>query len=1314
MKKLVHKVFGAILALFAMSALAAQNRKIDVWDFGGVQQSGANNHISVADIDRLENLPVGGKYAEAGNLPPFGDLTVNVVANDRAYYDGKKNYGTQGYSSFTFDDGYTSNGIYYCNGTGGNNRRCLTLKNVRAGDIVTFYARLSAAADTDIHFSTVGDDGNVTTDQDEVALINAESKRYSYIATKSGTYRIWTDKKAGKPVYYRVVRTPAVEVSGTLSDFNGTPSSLKFVVKDSNKELEAKITGSSYRVNLPAGNVFTAILSGINGYGINADTRVVDLSNATAGSSQRINLTVAESILYKASGKITGIDANYDSSKLSVVMNPPAGSVYQPVEMTISGSAGNFTYEGKLEPMVSYTATLLGVNDYEIKAGDKLELSNDVTQDIQVALKPTYDVNGKFFGETSLLPKEISFKNMEDEYVYKGAISKDSYSVKLRDGAYEVLCETEKTKTINHIIVAGKTVSKDVKMSLKDKTLASLKLKKDLKVGPKAEYKTVGAAIKAATAMNPKSEKDRITIHIAPGVYREQLFINVPYITLKNDSPNQEVKLTWYYGIGYNYYSADADGWYDEDLAYDKFEKHPVAKWGGATYIQPYATGFRAEGITFETSFNKYITDEEIADGVKSDGSVPERKINSDVRSKPLTERSAAILIEAVRTEFFNCKFLGSQDTLYTGYNSAAQKAENNPYANESLRSYFRNCHIEGNTDFIFGDGDVVFENCEITFAGYTTEGVSGGYYTAARTTSKKGYLFYNCVLNSDQNYFVGQGYLGRPWGKDARVAFVNSLIGTSGIINLQGWTQMSGNKPENAHFKEFGTIEDGEAVDTDYRTSGTVLTSADGYTPEAFLGDWTPSYSTAQVVKPKSFFAKIIQFFKNLFGGKSGKVKFDKKPSFTTDDDINTPYPGHTITLHYSLGKDEFEDISEISWYSVNEDGSEILLKQSAGFADRTYLLTKDEQNTYIKAVVTPKVRNGASGEPVEIKLEAKVKEGYAAPAKAAADRPRTAGAVNVFLAGDSTVMDYSANGIWTGGKVRSEGAWGEYLQTFFNNSVAIQNYAQGGRSTRNFINEGSLKKIEDKIGKGDYLFIQFGHNDCHNEAGYLEDRYVPLGKADSKGIYPSTEGKKIDTPASYVSKYGPQFYGWKGGTYKWYLKQYVEVAKKAGATPVLVTPVSRLYYNADGTIRPHHDSTDASTEKDGTFLTENNAYCEAVRQVAKEEKVLLIDGFEITKKFYEDAWKVSGDDSVARKLMFPGDSTHNNKLGGFVLAGEFAKAIKKQIPELGKNIVKPAKVLGENADGANLFTVDSSSKFICDDEYWTTYEQKVIDSIK
>ena len=299
----------------------------------------------------------------------------------------------------------------------------------------------------------------------------------------------------------------------------------------------------------------------------------------------------------------------------------------------------------------------------------------------------------------------------------------------------------------------------------------------------------------------------------------------------------------------------------------------------------------------------------------------------------------------------------------------------------------------------------------------------------------------------------------------------------------------------------------------------------------------------------------------------------------------------------------------------------------------------------------------------------------------------------------------------MWSAGQTRNEGAWGEFLQNWFNNGVAVQNYANGGRSARNFINEGSLEKIAENIGKGDYLFIQFGHNDCSNSAGYLEDRYVPLGKPDAKGVYPASEGKKVKTPDSYKSKYGDTFYSYDcGGTYKWYLKQYIEAARKAGATPVLVTPVSRLYFEADGKIRPHHDSTDTTTK---TQVTSNNAYVEAVRQLAKEENVALIDGFEITKSLYEKAYADKGDDSTARELMAQGESTHNNKLGGFVIAGEFASAIKTSIPALGKNIAKPAKAIGENNDGEIMFKVDSESRFSCKSDYWTKYEQSVIEAI-
>lgn len=96
------------------------------------------------------------------------------------------------------------------------------------------------------------------------------------------------------------------------------------------------------------------------------------------------------------------------------------------------------------------------------------------------------------------------------------------------------------------------------------------------------------------------------------------------------------------------------------------------------------ATGFSADGITFEASFNRYITDEEIEDGVSpTDTKLPERNYSTDVTSKAATERATAMAIEADKVEFTDCAFLGSQDTLYTG--------------NSATNMYFKNCRIEGN-----------------------------------------------------------------------------------------------------------------------------------------------------------------------------------------------------------------------------------------------------------------------------------------------------------------------------------------------------------------------------------------------------------------------------------------------------------------------------------------------------------------------------------------------------------------------------------------------------------------------------------------
>jgi lysophospholipase L1-like esterase len=164
------------------------------------------------------------------------------------------------------------------------------------------------------------------------------------------------------------------------------------------------------------------------------------------------------------------------------------------------------------------------------------------------------------------------------------------------------------------------------------------------------------------------------------------------------------------------------------------------------------------------------------------------------------------------------------------------------------------------------------------------------------------------------------------------------------------------------------------------------------------------------------------------------------------------------------------------------------------------------------------------------------------ASGAQAAAQGP------TIYIASDSTVQTYSDD------YVPQEG-WGQELFQYFTEDVAIDNRAIGGRSSRSFVEEGRLDEILNEIQPGDYLFVQFGHND----ADYTHDeRYTP-----------------------------PE-------DYKEYLRNdYIAGALEAGATPVIITPVSRRDYD----------------EATGLFNVSFPEYVQAATEVAQEEGVPLID---------------------------------------------------------------------------------------------------------
>jgi lysophospholipase L1-like esterase len=212
------------------------------------------------------------------------------------------------------------------------------------------------------------------------------------------------------------------------------------------------------------------------------------------------------------------------------------------------------------------------------------------------------------------------------------------------------------------------------------------------------------------------------------------------------------------------------------------------------------------------------------------------------------------------------------------------------------------------------------------------------------------------------------------------------------------------------------------------------------------------------------------------------------------------------------------------------------------------------------------------------------------------------TPAAPTVYIAGDSTVTDRDGGG---------DVSWGQLLPRFFKPGVAVSNHAQSGETLKSFANALRLDKILSQMKKGDYLFIQFGHND-------------------SKDSWPQT----------YVE---PET------TYKAYLKVYIAEARLRGATPVLVTPMDR---GVRGTGAPTHG---------------HDGYPQAMREVAEEEHVPLIDLYDMSIVLYENA----GAD--APKIL--ADGTHSTAYGGYEFAKCIVMGIKQNKLDLANFIVDDFK---------------------------------------
>lgn len=274
-----------------------------------------------------------------------------------------------------------------------------------------------------------------------------------------------------------------------------------------------------------------------------------------------------------------------------------------------------------------------------------------------------------------------------------------------------------------------------------------------------------------------------------------------------------------------------------------------------------------------------------------------------------------------------------------------------------------------------------------------------------------------------------------------------------------------------------------------------------------------------------------------------------------------------------------------------------------------QTYRFTVNKRNTII-----------SDGEKVQIKEREKNKLNWDdkltfefngdAPCLASLKIEPVNDVVTVFLAGNSTVVDQD-NEPWA--------SWGQMIPRFFDEHVCFANYAESGERADTFIKADRLKKALTQMKKGDYMFIEFGHNDQKL-------------KGPGKGAY-----------YSFASN----------------LKYFVDVVRAKGGIPVFVTPTQRRSFDNSGKIQETHED-----------------YPDAMRWVAQREGVLVIELHDMTRVFYE---AMGVEPSKKAFVHYPAgtypnqtkdlaDNTHFNPYGAY----EIAKCVIEGIKQLNLPWVK------------------------------------------
>ena len=722
----------------------------------------------------------------------------------------------------------------------------------------------------------------------EVALKDANG----YVITSADELTLAAGEGTSKQFDVTVAAVNLAKVSGTIQGIDAaTAEKLTIALKaDEIYVPTVTIDGTTWSAELETNIEYAVEISGINDYELASPT-TIKLSEAATQ-----DITIEKKPVYAIKINSTGATAADLAEARFIFTNlNEEGYVY-----TFTGTEGIELRDGVYSVVVENSGAYVQKLTSNLKVNGApvtktIGFESDITE--WVFTGEDYTGQSSYNGLTITNGKKhgsqygMMIKNGTIEVPVSGACEVIvsvgyNWDISFDDGAVSYFDNTnsgDKDVSYSYTGTAG-TVTINVGSQYtsyikKIKVVKSIAYKETVTVGATGcDYTTINDALDAVRAME-RTNGQRVTIEIQPGNYEEMLVIDVPNVTLKNASatPSIEIKdkgvnidknavrITSYYGHGYTYYSMGSDCKYDEELlavnkenGYPSFENPGSGTTNGSYWnatVVITASGFEAEGIIFENSFNQYVSEKAANDVIVAQSSAKEGSVarasmkagDTTVQDKKYVERAAALAIanNCKNVSFDNCKFIGRQDTLYGGTDVTAA---------------FYDCAIYGGTDYIFGAMTAVFAKCDLVF-NTSEDGNDVGYITAAQTKSGRGLLMYNCTVTSTvpgvdtaSEYPSKAGYFGRPWqANTGEAVFYNTIIeatdshwyeSSASLINAAGWlSTLSG---ESVYSAEYGTYEMAKGVDNQsarasWASTLTTPVLADGteISVEAFLGDW-------------------------------------------------------------------------------------------------------------------------------------------------------------------------------------------------------------------------------------------------------------------------------------------------------------------------------------------------------------------------------------------------------------------------------------------------------------------------------------------